>query len=84
MTDDSPTPRQLQDARLRAAFGRYLASYGPTKPGTAAASALARARLDLGLLLDALGEDLPELVIVQLRLDGETLLREVSPLPDPD
>jgi hypothetical protein len=84
MTDDDTTAQHAQDARLQAAFARYQATYGPTKAGTTAASELSRARLDLGLLLDALGEELPALVRTQLQLDGEALLREVSPLPDPD
>ena len=68
--------------RLREAYANYVAAYGPTRPGTRAAYDLAQARLNLGLLLEFLGEELPELVKRQLELDGEALLRGVLPLPE--
>ena len=70
------------ECRLREAYATYVAAYGPTRPGTRAAYDLARARLDLGLALDSMGEEMPELVKQQLQLDGEALLRGVMPLPE--
>jgi hypothetical protein len=70
------------DERLREAYARYLASYCAVTPGSPQASALSRARLDLGLLLDALGEDVHPLVRDQMGRDGASLLREAQPLPD--
>jgi hypothetical protein len=62
--------------RLREVYERYDLAYRSAKPGTASAVTLARARLDLALLLDADAAEveLPELVQAQLERDAQTLL----------
>src|SRR5947209_5558924 len=61
------------ERRLLAALRRYEVAYRSARPGTAGTVELARARIDLALLLD--GETLPAPVAAQLARDGETLLR---------
>lgn len=67
---DTDNPRLLEAVR------RYDEAYRGARPGTASAAALAQARLDLTLLLDAQTPDaeLPDVVRAQLERDAQTLL----------
>lgn len=71
--DDHLAAADDDERRLLAALRRYEVAYRSARPGTAGAVELARARIDLALLLE--GEDLPAVVAAQLVRDGETLLR---------
>jgi hypothetical protein len=76
-TDKPSSPEQ----RLVEAYRRYdLAYRSAPKPGTRAAVELARARLDLTLLLQALDEPLPDALLDQLGHDAESLVRATPPL----
>jgi hypothetical protein len=66
--------------RLALAFRRYEQAYRDVRPGTSSAAALARARLDLTLLLVATGEVLPEEIAAQTSLDAESLVRTTPAL----
>ena len=68
------------ELRLREAYDRYDSARQDARPGTAAAARLARARLDLVLILDAVGEELPPDVLTQINLDSEELVRTTPPL----
>ena len=66
--------------RLREAYQRYDSARQHARPGTAGAARLARARLDLVLLLDSAGEQLPADVLTQIDLDSAELVRTTPPL----
>jgi hypothetical protein len=68
------------ETRLRAAYERYDAASRGARPGTAAAAQLARARLDLVLVLEDAGEEFPDNVLQQISRDTEELLRTTPPL----
>lgn len=78
--DDPAAPR---DARLTAAFRRYDEAYRNARPGTLSAAELARARLDLLMLLLDSGEELPEDLAAQMSRDADALLVQTPPLEDP-
>jgi hypothetical protein len=77
----NPAARRRED-RLTEAFKRYDAAYRCARPGTRSAADLARARLDLTLLLVASGEELPEDVMAQLHRDASALVVTTPPLDD--
>lgn len=74
--DSRPPPLGDRSERLVEAYRRYDIAYRSSRPGTPSALALARARLDLSLLLEAEAPEgqLPEVVQVQLERDAQTLL----------
>jgi hypothetical protein len=71
-----------RDVRLTEAFRRYDAAYRNARPGTRSAADLARARLDLTLLLVAAGEELSEDVLAQLHRDADAMVISTPPLDD--
>lgn len=72
------------EERLTAAFRRYDDAYRNARPGTRSAAELARARLDLTLLLLAVDEELPGDVVAQMGRDADALLVQTPPLEDPE
>ena len=72
------------DERLTAAFRRYDAAYRNARPGTLAAAELARARLDLLMLLLDAGEELPADLTTQMGRDADALLVQTPPLAYPE
>jgi hypothetical protein len=78
---DSVVPGK-EEQRLLDAYRRYVAAYRITKPGTRAAVELARARLDLTLMLEAAGEPLAAELLAQLQRDADSVLRATPPLAE--
>ena len=79
----APAPRPEPEVRLRAALQRYDAAYRTSRPGSAGSAELARARIDLALLLEQSDEDvLPDLVRAQLERDAQLLVQVTQELPD--
>lgn len=74
------TPDARFRERLQDAYDRYQSARQSARPGTSAASKLARARLDLVLLLEEDGEPLAEELAAQISLDSDELLRTTPPL----
>ena len=74
------TPDARVEQRLRTAYERYTAADRRARPGTAAATKLAQARIDLVIALDEAGEELPEDVLHQVSRDTDELLRTTPPL----
>jgi hypothetical protein len=77
----NPAARRREE-RLTEAFQRYEAAYRNARPGTRSAADLARARLDLTLLLLASGEELPEDVLAQVPRDAQAMVVTTPPLDD--
>jgi hypothetical protein len=74
------TPDARLEDRLREAYSRYAAADRAARPGTAAASRMAKARIDLVIVLDEAGEQLPDDVLRQVARDADELLRTTPPL----
>lgn len=87
VTMSTPLPRQPEDGfvehhlsldeRLDEAFRRYDVAFHDRS------DRLVEARMNLSLLLWSDDEEPPQEVRQQLHLDGEVLLRETPPLPEP-
>ena len=78
--DATPTCTSRQQERLAEAYRRYDLAYADARPGTRAAVELARARLDLVLLLEATGAELPEELLAQVQRDADSLVLTSAPL----
>ncbi len=85
--DATPEPESLSP-RLLEAYRRYNSAYAGARPGTLSAVELARARMDLTLLLLLMAEEdgtpLAPDVLDQLRRDAQTLLDVTTALPESD
>lgn len=79
---DGGSTHSKEEQRLLDAYRRYERAYRDARPGTAAAATLARARLDLTLLLQAAGEPIADELLAQLQRDADSVVRTTPPIED--